>query len=78
MTDLSLISTDELIEALSVRYDAFIFCGQQVGMGGPDKIVTTRKWQGNSATCAGLASQIQIAVYDILCEETEDPEECEM
>lgn len=58
MNDLSLVSIDNIITELSNRYEHFIFSGMQTGIGGKDKILTTRKWGGNSATCVGLASML--------------------
>jgi hypothetical protein len=60
--DLSLVSVDDLMKELHKRFDAFIFSGIQVR--NPGKIVTVRKWSGLSSTCAGLASQLQVVIYD--------------
>lgn len=62
-TDLSLVPSDELFEELAKRFDVWIFSGLQI-IDSKLKIATSRKWRGNSATCAGLASQLQIAIYE--------------
>lgn len=72
-SDLSLASFDDIIAELHKRYDVFIFSGLQIRK--KDEIFTIRKWGGNTATCAGLASQIQIAIYDTQCKEASEKEQ---
>lgn len=67
--DLSLVSLDDLLMEVDKRFDHWIFCGQQLGIGGPDHVFSMRKWRGGSAACAGLASQMQIAIYDAFQEQ---------
>lgn len=68
--DLTLVSLDDLMFELDRRFDHWIFSGAMLrseGTGGAradGKILTVRKWRGNSATCAGLASQIQIPIFE--------------
>ncbi len=73
--DLSLVSVDELFEELNRRFDIWIFSGMQFRDQKESKIFTMRKWRGNSATCAGLASQLQIACYDAHVEQDEVDDE---
>lgn len=61
--DLSLVSMDNLINEINKRFDFWIFSGMQI-RDQDSKIVTLREWRGNSATCAGLASQLQIVIAD--------------
>lgn len=72
--DLALVSIDDLMEELNKRFDIWIFSGMQLRDNAEQKIFTMRKWRGNSATCAGLASQLQIACYDthVDCDEIDD------
>ena len=69
--DLSLVSMSEILEEINKRYDMWIFSGLQLRKGSGNDILTSRKWGGNSATCMGLASQMQIAIYDTMCCEAE-------
>jgi hypothetical protein len=73
--DLSLVSFDDLIAELHKRFDIFIFSGMQFRKIGSEELHTVRRWAGNKATCAGLASQLQIALYDTQCAEAHDGEE---
>jgi hypothetical protein len=73
--DLSLVSFDDLIAELHKRFDIFIFSGMQFRRVGGEELNTVRRWSGNKATCAGLASQLQIALYDTQCAEAVDGEE---
>lgn len=61
--DLSLVSMDDLINEINKRFDVWIFSGMQI-RDRDTKIATLRKWRGNSATCSGLASQLQIVIAD--------------
>jgi len=61
---LALTPTDDIIKELGNRYEHFVFSGMQTAIGGKDKILTTRKWQGNSATCIGLAHMLTNVIYD--------------
>lgn len=65
--DLSLVPIERLLTEIDRRYDNWVFCGMQCDTR-ISKTVTVRKWRGNSATCAGLASQLQIAIYDVYME----------
>lgn len=62
-TDLSLVSVESLLEEINKRYEHWIFVGMQED-DRINKVVTMRRWRGNAATCAGLASQIQIVIFD--------------
>ena len=53
VADLDLIETRELLEALAKRFDHIIAVGLQVS--GRTIDGTTKFWQGNPFTCAGLA-----------------------
>lgn len=66
--DLSLIPLEDILEEVNRRYDMWIFSGIQLRSRAANEIFTIRKWRGNSATCAGLASQMEIAIYDTACE----------
>lgn len=72
--DLSLVPFDDLIAELHKRFDIFIFSGMQFRKIGKEELNTIRRWAGNKATCAGLASQLQIALYDTQCAEAYDEE----
>ena len=63
-TDLSLVSIDDLILEIDRRYDFWVFSGLQIRSQQGSQILTTRKWKGNSATCAGLCSQLQVVIFD--------------
>ena len=63
--ELSLVPIDDIISELSNRYEHFVFSGMQIGIGGKDKILTLRKWFGNTATCIGLASMLTDAIYSV-------------
>ena len=73
--DLSLVSIDDLLGELHKRFDVWIFSGMQLRNTGKGQIFTMRKWAGLKATCAGLASQMQIALYDVQCEEASEDDE---
>jgi hypothetical protein len=63
--DLSLVSLDDLMVEIDKRFDIWIFSGMQLRNQAAGNICTVRKWKGNSATCAGLASQMQVAIFDV-------------
>ena len=71
MDNLDLIPLNDLLEALNRRFEHWIFSGIQTAIGGKDKILTVRKWNGNNATCSGLASMLQGAIYQKNMEENE-------
>ena len=52
MPDLDLVETRELLEAIAKRFDHLVVVGLQVS----GRVVdgTTKFWQGNPFTCAGL------------------------
>jgi hypothetical protein len=60
--ELKLISTDDLIHEIMDRFDHAVFSGIQIGVRSKDDYLTIRKWFGNSATAAGLCSQLQHAI----------------
>lgn len=62
--DLALIPLTDLMAELHKRFDIWVFSGMQLRGGEREQIATFRKWGGNSTTCAGLCSQLQIAIYD--------------
>ena len=65
MSDIKLITTDDLIKELLNRFDHAVFAGCRVkelgkGVDGTKgDIQTLRRWFGNSYTCAGLSSSLQ-------------------
>jgi len=64
MTDLSLIPLNDIIKELDNRFEHWIFSGIQTHIGKDDNVFTVRQWNGNSATCSGLASMIQITIFN--------------
>lgn len=70
--DLSLVPSDDLIEALRVRFDYFVFSGLRVGVKFNGDTVTIRRWWGNSTTCVGLATELATAIILQKLEESED------
>jgi len=64
MQDLTLVSLDDLLEEINKRFDIWVFSGMQLRGRESQEIVTMRKWRGNSATCVGLASQLQFIIND--------------
>jgi hypothetical protein len=69
--DLSLVSIDDIFKEIDRRFDMWVYAGIQIRDRKEQSVLTVRKWQGNSATCAGLASQLQIAIYDTHVEKDE-------
>jgi hypothetical protein len=61
--DLDLVLLEDLLKELDSRFEHWVFSGMQTGIGGKDKILTIRKWNGNSVTCHGLAGMLQNAIY---------------
>lgn len=64
MIDLSLIPLQDIIKELDSRFEHWIFSGIQTHIGKDNNVFTVRKWNGNSATCSGLASMIQITIFN--------------
>lgn len=60
-TDLSLVSTNDMLIELNRRFDVWLFTGMQLKT--HEDILTLRKWRGNSAAVMGLAAQIQQVVF---------------
>lgn len=71
-TELSFETTDDLLEELLHRFDHAIFAGMNyVDDDGTHKC--QRRWRGNSFTCAGLASDMNLVVLHEYHEECELP-----
>jgi len=63
MQDMKFISTNELLQEILSRFDHAIFIGIRCldmvkKEGDITRIETSRKWKGNSYTCAGMAMEI--------------------
>ena len=54
--DLSLVATDDLVEALFGRFDHATFSGMRERVGPDGSHVYIRRWMGNSHTVIGLAA----------------------
>lgn len=67
-TELGLLSIDDLLSELDRRFDHWVFAGLQIRVEETAKQTaehaTMRKWRGNSATCMGMAAQLQMVIYD--------------
>lgn len=62
MDDLSLVSTDDLLETLGARFDHWVFTGVQIrnrNNDGDGLAVTHRRFFGNNAQCLGLCRQME-------------------
>lgn len=62
MTDLSLCSTDDLLEEVIKRFDHVIFSGIQVAYASTKQNVVRRKFKGDYTICSGLCSQLDFYV----------------
>ena len=62
--DINLIPEDDLIKELFNRYEHAIFAGAKTGYKTKDSVTYTHKYDGNSATCAGLAFQLATKITD--------------
>ena len=56
MEDLSLISTDKLIEELLSRHEHAIFIGMKIPK--DNEVILIRRWKGNTHTCMGLSMDL--------------------
>ena len=60
MTNLSLVSIEDIVDELKNRYDHFVFSGiKELDKDRNGRLFTERKWHGNSAACCGLCHQLQ-------------------
>lgn len=71
-SDLSLVSTDDLLDALIARHDAIIFAGIQNRT--TESYFYTRRWSGGNIMCLGLARFIQKRIEE-RCDEMDQIEE---
>ncbi len=60
--DLSLVETEQLIDALHARFSESAFVGRKPGVRGGSKDQVLRYWSGCSWTCAGLAESLKRAM----------------
>ncbi len=63
--DLSLVETDLLLKTLLERYEHAIFMGVKIPIKNKDntgEIFSTRRWYGNSYTCAGLCADLSTSI----------------
>jgi hypothetical protein len=56
---LDLVSTDDLIEELSKRFDHFVMHGLQAGLEGGNAVKFRRTLKGNPYTCVGLCELLK-------------------
>jgi hypothetical protein len=63
MSDLSLVPTDDLVDALRKRFDVFIFAGLQRGEK-PGKDVERQAWDGHALWAQGLAAELIRRIQD--------------
>ena len=61
--DLSLVPTNDLVDALRKRFDVFIFSGLQRNEK-PGRDVERRAWEGNAIWCQGLATELIRGLQD--------------
>lgn len=72
MNDIKLLPTDDLINELLERFDHALFTGMQININSQGEHITVRKWKGNYATTAGLASQVIHRINNVAYEEGRD------
>lgn len=76
MSDLSLVSTDDMLDELKTRHDAMIFAAYQNRTDKESWYI--RRWDGGNIPCLGLSrfiqKRIEEACNDMDCY-TRDPEE---
>ena len=71
-TDLSLVSIDDLLKEVGIRFDHFVFTGCQIRQkkqDGSGVVVSKRQWFGNNATCLGLMKQMEFLMCDAYFDE---------
>lgn len=73
MSDLSLIPTDDLLDALEIRFDHMIFSGAQITGTEVDEGQT--KWGGHLLFCQGLAASLLRDLQDAERGLTDDDED---
>lgn len=71
--DLSLVSTDSLIEEIINRFEHIAIVGMKPGM--KDGNVTFRRWKGNSATTTGLCTEMTHVITKTYLEESMEPDD---
>ena len=62
MTDLDLISTDDLVDNLLTRFDHSAFVGMQMDHSGPEQHRYDKWWKGNSHTTIGLLVELESTI----------------
>lgn len=58
MSDLSLVSLNDLLDEVLGRVDHGVVALMQVGEHTPNTITRIRRWKGNANTCAGLGLDV--------------------
>ena len=64
MTDLSVVPTGELLDAIVGRFDHAVFIGMQEQYTSDGLHAYRRRWNGNSHTCAGLSLDMASRVIE--------------
>ena len=74
MTDLELVSTDDLLEELLSRVDHGIFSALQTGTHGGNNHTYIGRWTGNTHTCIGLGADLNRRMLDDIRSRSTDAE----
>lgn len=62
LKDITLYSTNDLIDELINRFEHAIFAGMQTAVHSKEDIIIKRQWKGNNTTCCSLVSELQFYI----------------
>ena len=62
--DLSLVSTHDLLNEITKRYDHIVISGLQLGYEASGLDYKTRRWKGQPEICVGLAQRMASVVHE--------------